>query len=84
MGIRIVAICGGGLGYKTWLQTQGYGAQDVLLLPCGKLVARCHPAITATEEHARVIGGVEVGMQIQGVRWTEPYIGQEVCNPPEA
>ena len=74
---------GGGLGYKVWLELEGYGPMDYMLMPDGKRVAHNHPSIVANEEHAKHIKGCIVGMRICGVRWFDDYKGQDVINPPK-
>lgn len=77
---------GSGLGYQSWLVVDSFGVGDVILLPGNPeamKVARCHPIIRAEPKH-RDAFGVALGTPICGVRWTEPYTGQDVANPPEA
>jgi hypothetical protein len=78
--MKILAICGGGLGYKTWLQVDSKGPNEVMLLPDGETVANCHPVIEAAQAHVDVIGGIKIGDLICGVRWTEGYYGQDTTN----
>lgn len=78
--MKVLKVCGPGLGYNAWMQVDRYGACDVLLMPCGQRVAHCHPVIPATAGHAAAIEGVSIGDLICGVRWTEPYHGQPTIN----
>lgn len=81
--MKVLAICGEGLGYKSWLKVDTFGVNDCLLLPCGTSVARCHPVIQADNWHEDNLDGVVAGDLICGVRWCEPYKGQPVVNPPQ-
>ena len=74
-----------GLGYEYWLLVDGYGANDCLLVDAASdnpKVARCHPVIPAEQMHVDALG-CELGDLICGVRWFEPYKGQDVINLPQ-